>query len=108
MDPARFEDMRPGCFDIDARIADMDLGRYLGLAVLPLAGGRILRVGLFSLGRSRAGSGLHPGLERLAPRGVGRVPIPIGSSRCSYRGWPTSTLAAPRSGANAGTGLHAP
>ena len=25
MDPARFEDMRPGCFDIGARIADMDL-----------------------------------------------------------------------------------
>ena len=25
MDPARFEDMRPGCFDIRARIADMDL-----------------------------------------------------------------------------------
>ncbi len=25
MDPARFEDMRPGCYDIRARIADMDL-----------------------------------------------------------------------------------
>ncbi len=25
MEPARFEDMRPGCFDIKARIADMDL-----------------------------------------------------------------------------------
>ena len=25
MEPARFEDMRPGCFDIDARIVDMDL-----------------------------------------------------------------------------------
>jgi predicted TIM-barrel fold metal-dependent hydrolase len=25
MEPARFEEMRPGCFDIDARIADMDL-----------------------------------------------------------------------------------
>jgi predicted TIM-barrel fold metal-dependent hydrolase len=25
MDPARFEDMRPGCFDIDARVADMDI-----------------------------------------------------------------------------------
>jgi len=25
MDPARFEDMRPGCYDIDARVADMDL-----------------------------------------------------------------------------------
>src|SRR5271166_3891548 len=24
MDPARFDEMRPGCFDIDARIADMD------------------------------------------------------------------------------------
>jgi predicted TIM-barrel fold metal-dependent hydrolase len=26
MDPARFDEMRPGCWDIDARIADMDLG----------------------------------------------------------------------------------
>jgi predicted TIM-barrel fold metal-dependent hydrolase len=25
MDPARFSEMRPGCYDIDARIADMDL-----------------------------------------------------------------------------------
>ncbi len=25
MDPARFEEMRPGCFDIRARVADMDL-----------------------------------------------------------------------------------
>lgn len=24
MEPARFEDMRPGCYDIDARVADMD------------------------------------------------------------------------------------
>ncbi len=25
LEPTRFEDMRPGCFDIDARVADMDL-----------------------------------------------------------------------------------
>jgi len=25
MDPSRFDEMRPGCFDIDARVADMDL-----------------------------------------------------------------------------------
>src|SRR5580704_3071298 len=25
MDPARFEEMRPGCFDITARVVDMDL-----------------------------------------------------------------------------------
>ena len=24
MEPARFDEMRPGCFDIEARIADMD------------------------------------------------------------------------------------
>lgn len=26
MDPARFDEMRPGCYQIDARIADMDIG----------------------------------------------------------------------------------
>jgi predicted TIM-barrel fold metal-dependent hydrolase len=26
MEPARFDEMRPGCFDIDARVADMDAG----------------------------------------------------------------------------------
>ena len=26
MDPARFDEMRPGCFDIDARLEDMDAG----------------------------------------------------------------------------------
>src|SRR5688500_8627500 len=26
MEPARFDEMRPGCFDIDARIEDMDAG----------------------------------------------------------------------------------
>jgi predicted TIM-barrel fold metal-dependent hydrolase len=25
MDPARFDEMRPGCYDIDARVADMDI-----------------------------------------------------------------------------------
>jgi predicted TIM-barrel fold metal-dependent hydrolase len=26
MDPARFDEMRPGCFDVDARVRDMDIG----------------------------------------------------------------------------------
>ncbi len=26
MDPARFDEMRPGCYEIEARVADMDLG----------------------------------------------------------------------------------
>ena len=57
MEPARFEEMRPGCYDIDARVADMDIGRHLGLALLPLAGGRILRV-RSSPGRATPSSGL--------------------------------------------------
>ncbi len=43
MDPARFDEMRPGCFDIEARVADMDIDGDLGLVVLPVARGGVLR-----------------------------------------------------------------
>ena len=37
MEPVRFDEMRPGCFDPDARVADMDIGRHLGVGQLPVA-----------------------------------------------------------------------
>ena len=53
-----------------------DLGhghqRDLGLAVLPVSRGRILRRRVLAGGGPRARSGLHAGLERLASRRVGR------------------------------------
>jgi predicted TIM-barrel fold metal-dependent hydrolase len=40
MDPARFDEMRPGCFDIEARIADMDLaGLWASLCFPSLVSG---------------------------------------------------------------------
>ena len=35
MEPARFDEMRPGCYDIDARIADMDLAGIWGSLCFP-------------------------------------------------------------------------
>ena len=43
MEPARFDEMRRGCWDIDARIADMDLAGIWRVAVLPVADRRVLR-----------------------------------------------------------------
>jgi predicted TIM-barrel fold metal-dependent hydrolase len=40
MEPARFDEMRPGCYDIDARIADMDIdGIYASLCFPSLIAG---------------------------------------------------------------------
>ena len=68
-------------------------GRHLGLAVLPLAGRRVLRRRLLAGRRQGAGPGLPAGLERLAPRGVGRDPPrahhPAAAALAGRRGrWP--------------------
>ena len=70
LEPTRFEDMRRGCWDIDARIADMDInGVWASLNFPSQITGFSGRV--FSRRRGpRAGAGGHPGLERLALRGV--------------------------------------
>lgn len=36
-EPSRFEDMRPGCYDVDARIADMDLAGIWAMLNFPSA-----------------------------------------------------------------------
>ena len=70
LEPTRFEDMRRGCWDIDARIADMDINGVWASLNFPsqITGfsGRVFSAAQ----RSRAGPGRHPGLERLALRGV--------------------------------------
>ncbi len=35
MDPSRFDEMRPGCYDIDARVADMDVNGIWGSLCFP-------------------------------------------------------------------------
>ena len=63
MEPARFDEMRPGCFDIEARVQDMDIAGIWASLCFPS-----LVAGFCGAVFSRAddpelGSGLHPGLE---------------------------------------------
>ena len=72
MDPSRFDEMRPGCFDIHARIADMDInGTWASLCFPSLVAGFCGAV--FARAEDPgARPGLHAGLERLAPGRLGR------------------------------------
>ena len=85
MEPARFDEMRRGCYDIDARVADMDLdGVYASLCFPSLIAGfagtifaksKDQELGLAACGRGTTGTSRS-----------GRARTPIGSSRCSSRG----------------------
>ena len=52
MEPANFDEMRRGCWDIDARIEDMDLGGRRGVGVLPVAHRRVRRDGVLPVART--------------------------------------------------------
>ena len=106
MEPARFDEMRRGCWDIDARIADMDLAGIWASLNFPslIAGfaGTVFwksndpELGLAAL---RAWNDWH--LE------VWAGATPTGSSRCSCPGSPTRRLAAEELRRNAARGFKA-
>ena len=70
MEPFRFSEMRPSCYDPHARVHDMDLGGSLGGGEFPVDDHRLLRPGLLERAGPRARSGDHPRLQRLDGRGV--------------------------------------
>ena len=77
----RFDEMRRGCWDIDARIADMDLdGVCASLCFPSLIAGFAGTVFCREQGPG-ARPRLRAGVERLAPRRVGRHATRIASSR---------------------------
>ena len=80
--------------------------RSVGVAVLPVAGGRILRLGVLALGGPRARPGCVRAWNDWHAR-CGPAPIPSGSSRCSFLGSPTSALAAEEIRRNAARGFKA-
>ena len=55
IEPFRFDQMRPGCYDPDARVRDMDIGGDLGVAQLPVDDHRVLRARVLA-GRGPASS----------------------------------------------------
>ena len=74
-EPTRFDEMRRGAWDIDARVARHGPQRRLRLAELPVVARRVRRPALPAR-RERPGPGPRRGAggQRLAPRGVGRHP----------------------------------
>ena len=80
--------------------------RRLRVAQLPVVARRVRRAALPARReRSRARAGRRAGVERLAPRGVGRHPSRVGSSRarcrgCSTPSWPPTRSAATPRGAS--------
>ena len=80
--------------------------RGVGVAQLPLPDHRVLGTGLLRGPGPRAGPGRHPGLERLALRGVVAALSRPHHPRAASPSWPTPSSGRRRSGAtpNAGSG----
>ena len=94
MEPARFEEMRPGCLRHRRPGGRHGPRRDLGLALLPLAGGRVLRRGLLPGRTIPSWAWPAPGRGTTGTPRSGPAPTPSGSSRSSSRGWPTRPSAA--------------
>ena len=69
---------------------DMDMAGIWAVAVLPLPGGRVLRLGLLPGRATPSWAWPASGPGTAGTTRCGPAPIPSGSSRCSCPGWPTS------------------
>ncbi len=102
VEPFRFDQMRPGCFDIEARDQRHGPQRRLGLVELPVDDHRLLRAGVLAgAPMPELGLGRHP--ARSTTGSVRRqwwqpAPGPDHPARAS-RGWPTRPSGRRRSGA---------
>ena len=76
MDPSRFDEMRPGCYDIDARIADMDINGVWASLCFPSLVAGFCGLGLLTFGgpRARAWPACGPGTPGTPRSGPGRYP----------------------------------
>src|SRR4030088_1102284 len=87
MEAARFDEMRRGCWDVDARIADMDIaGIWASLNFPSLIAGFAGTVFWKSDDPGWASRCCVHGTTGISTHG--RAHIPTGSSHCSCRGWP--------------------
>ena len=77
MEPFRFDQMRPSCYDVDARVRDMDINGVWAAVNFPsMITGFCGRV-FFNAKDPELGQACHPRVERLVVRGVvPRAPDP--------------------------------
>ena len=76
-EPTRFDEMRRGAWDIDARVADMDINGVCGVAVLPVVPARLRRPAAHDVARPTTSS-RSPRCARTTTgtsrRGAARIP----------------------------------
>jgi hypothetical protein len=105
LEPFRFEDMRRGCWDIDARIADMDINGVWASVNFPsqITGfcGRV-----FSSAPTPSWAWPVSGPGTTGSTRSGGSPIPTASSPAASPSWPTRSSGRPRSGATPSAGFR--
>ena len=107
MEPARFDEMRPGCFDIEARMEDMDRAGIWAALCFPSLVSGFCGAGLLAGAGSRTRTGLPARLQRLAPRGMGWTPPRSHHPPAAALADRTLPLAADEVRANAARGFKA-
>ena len=97
MEPFRFDQMRPSCYDVDARVARHGHQRHVGGGELPVDDHRVLRPGVLQRQGPRARPGVHPrrGTTGCSRSGTSRTRP--ASSRSASRSSPIPTSRSPRS-----------
>ena len=107
MEPTRFEEMRPGCYDVDARVRDMDINGVWASVNFPsqITGfcGSVFSRCSDPGARARG----DEGVERLVLRGVALARTPSASCRWASRSSPTRSSRPRRSGATRRAGFTA-
>ena len=92
LEPFRFDQMRPGCYDVDARVRDMDINGVWASVELPVPDHGLLRPGVLRLPGPRTRA------RRASERGTtgssrsGTCAIPIGSCRSGSRTCPIPSV----------------
>ena len=99
IEPFRFDQMRPGCYDVDARVRDMDINGVWASVNFPSQITGFCGSVFSGVADRELGRGVRARVERLAVRGVVPAATPIGSCRSGSRISPTRRSPPTRSAA---------
>ena len=105
LEPFRFDQMRPGCYDIDARVRDMDINGVWASLNFPSQITGLLRPGVLRRQGPRARRWPASGPGTTGSSRSGTRAIPSGSSRSGSPSSPTPAAAAAEIRRNAARGF---
>ena len=106
LEPFRFDQMRPGCYDIDARVRDMDINGVWASVNFPSHDHRLLRPGVLAVLRSPSSGSRSRGRGTTGCSRSGTRRTPSASSRSGITFLADPELGAAEIRRNAERGLH--